>query len=107
MAGLALRLQQSLEAAATAYSAGLGTLQTPAWRPQPPSADSHFCHGWPAPGAAPMCLVSQPVPYLCPDAQEAGAPVSATLPGDCAKVPCCPVTSRSVGFSFLPGQNRW
>lgn len=40
VAGLALRLQQSLEAAAIAYSAGLGTLQTPAWRPQPPSADT-------------------------------------------------------------------
>lgn len=68
MAGLALRLQQSLEAAAIAYSAGLGTLQTPAWRPQPPSADSHFCHGWPAPGAAPMCRIPAcplPVPR-CP-----------------------------------------
>lgn len=67
MAGLALRLQQSLEAAAIAYSAGLGTLQTPAWRPQPPQLTATLAMAG-LPLVLPPCVVSQPVPYLCPDA---------------------------------------
>lgn len=39
VASLALRLQQSLEAAVIAYSAGLGTPQTLVWSPQSPSAN--------------------------------------------------------------------
>lgn len=111
MAGLALRLQQSLEAAAIAYSAGLGTLQTLAWRPQLPSADTATFAMAGLPLVLPPCVWSPSLSPTCArmpqDAPQAGAPVSATLPGDCAKVPCSPVTSRSVGFSFLPGQNRW
>lgn len=100
MAGLVLRLQQSLEAAAIAYSAGLGTLQTPAWRPQPPLADTATFAMAGLPLVLPPCVWYPSLSPTCArmpqDAEEAGAPLSATLPGDCARVPCSPVTSHSV-----------
>lgn len=65
VAGLALRLQQSLEAAAIASSAGLGTLQTPAWRPQAPSADTATFAMAGLPLVLPPCVWSPSLSPTC------------------------------------------
>lgn len=110
VASLALRLQQSLEAAVIAYSTGLGTPQTLVWSPQSPSANlANFAvAGLPLvlPHVSGIPASPLPVPScpwsLCSGGR--GTPPHTPwgpVPAGCLKDPCSPITFHFVSLSCL------
>lgn len=75
------------------YSAWLGTLQTLAWRPQPPSADTANFAMAGLPLVLSPCVWCPSPSYVCPDAPGSLAEETerragrGDLPADCPKAP--------------------